>query len=335
MAWTFEGTLLPDGTDGHASAGSGPAYGLPGRFALVGLVDSHCHLTVSQGDGAPYLDPAAAPSRLHSLAVAGVTVVRDLGGDRSVTLRLGQVEQPGVPQVLAAGRFLAPAGRYIPGLYEPVAAADLLAAVEQEITDGASWVKIIGDFPLLVGSEIGPAAAGYASEVVAAAVRTAHALGVRVAAHTTTDTVSTLVQAGIDSVEHGDELTHADLAGLGARRGAWTPTLGAAFASPRASAQDKRALAERMANLLPHAVREGVTVLTGSDVTGSVATEVAWLHRLGLSVEQALAAAGPAAADFLAVERVGDLVTYDRDPRVDPEVLTTPAAVVVRGTRIR
>ncbi len=30
-----------------------------------------------------------------------------------------------------------------------------------------------------------------------------------------------------------------------------------------------------------------------------------------------------------------DLVTYDADPRNDPEVLATPAAVVARGRRIR
>jgi imidazolonepropionase-like amidohydrolase len=48
-----------------------------------------------------------------------------------------------------------------------------------------------------------------------------------------------------------------------------------------------------------------------------------------------IAAAGPAARDFLGVHAEGDIVAYDRDPREDPRVLAAPAAVVVRGERVR
>lgn len=47
--------------------------------------------------------------------------------------------------MVAAGRFLAPAGRYFPRMHEPVPVDDLVAAVEREIADGASWVKLIAD----------------------------------------------------------------------------------------------------------------------------------------------------------------------------------------------
>ena len=55
----------------------------------------------------------------------------------------------------------------------------------------------------------------------------------------------------------------------------------------------------------------------------------------GLSVGQAIAAAGSLARDFLGVHPEGDIVTYDADPREDPGVLASPAAVVVRGVRVR
>lgn len=204
MAWNFEGTLLPSGLPGSIIVGSGKMSSLPGRYALVGLVDGHCHLTLSQDDAFPYLDRAGVPDRMHRLAAAGVSLVRDLGGDRSITLRLGQAEQPGMPRVLAAGRFLAPEGGYFPGLYDPVPASALVSAVEGEIRDGAPWVKLVADFPLLSQNVVGPATANYSYDMVAAAVKAAHRAGARVAAHTTTDTVSSLVQAGIDSVEHGN-----------------------------------------------------------------------------------------------------------------------------------
>jgi imidazolonepropionase-like amidohydrolase len=47
MAWRFDGTLLPGGDSGHLVVGAGPVERLPGSFALPGVVDAHCHLTVA------------------------------------------------------------------------------------------------------------------------------------------------------------------------------------------------------------------------------------------------------------------------------------------------
>lgn len=55
----------------------------------------------------------------------------------------------------------------------------------------------------------------------------------------------------------------------------------------------------------------------------------------GLTAGQAIAAAGSVARDFLDIHPAGDIVTYDEDPREDPGVLASPAAVVVRGVRVR
>jgi len=46
-----------------------------------------------------------------------------------------------------ACRFLAPSGRYFTGLHAPVADDDLLASVEAELEAGATWLKLVGDFP--------------------------------------------------------------------------------------------------------------------------------------------------------------------------------------------
>jgi predicted amidohydrolase YtcJ len=48
--WVFDGVALPDGEALRPELGSGESQPLPGRFALPGLVDSHCHLTVGQDE---------------------------------------------------------------------------------------------------------------------------------------------------------------------------------------------------------------------------------------------------------------------------------------------
>ena len=89
--------------------------------------------------------------------------------------------------------------------------------------------------------------------------------------------------------------------------------------------------------MLPLAVDMGVPVLTGSDVVGSVPEEIAWLVRSGVEPRAALAAATTVPRSFLGSDVAAmpeSLVTYSADPRDDPEVLGSPAAVVVRGVRV-
>ncbi|WP_020392150.1 amidohydrolase family protein [Kribbella catacumbae] len=343
--WVFDGIGLPAGEQVHLEAGSGDPQPLPGRFALPGLVDSHCHLTIGVGVGERSLvlqGEDAASAMLDDLAQAGVGALRDVGGDRSITLKLASSPEDGRPVVLAAGRFVAPKGGYFPGLHEPVPAEELVAAIEAELDAGATWIKLVGDFPEvgpdgpIPGSTMTP---NYELDAVAEMVAAVHARGARVAVHTTTDVVSDLIRVGIDSVEHGTTITAEDLETLGARGGAWTPTLSAIMhGSPDDSPElieRRRIRSEYMASMLPLARQYGVRVLAGSDVFGTVASEVDQLVKHGLSVTEALEAASTSAQDFLGLTGQGDLVTYDADPRDHPEVLATPAAVVLRGRRIR
>jgi imidazolonepropionase-like amidohydrolase len=306
------------------------------------LVDAHCHLTVAMDSQGPFLgDAALAAERLSAFAQVGITAVRDVGGRREVTLPLGLVLEDGLPQVLPAGRFLAPRSRYFPRIHEPVDASQLLEAVEREIDDGAQWIKLVGDFPAV--DETGAMARDstqttYRPDLVGRVVAAAHRRGVRVAVHTNTAVVSDLIAAGIDSVEHGGAITAEDLVALGARGGAWTPTLEASIGmipAGEAGRSGRRAThSQELAELLPWAIKHGVRVLAGSDVVGAVHREVALLVEHGVPVDLALGAASDEARDYLHLGDVGDVVTYERDPRDDPSVLAAPAAVVVRGVRV-
>lgn len=341
MAWTFSGTFLDGAGTDRVTAGTGDPEELPGRYALAGLVDAHAHPTVAADEHGPYLaDGAYGAARLEEYAAGGVTVIRDAGGISQVTLGFARDPAARRPVVTAAGRFLAPAGRYFPRMYTPAAPEELAAAVRAEATAGAAWVKIIGDFPLW-GAD-GPVpqsmAATYDLGTLRHAVEAAHAAGARVAVHSNLPG-SGLAGIGADSIEHGTALEHAELDALGARGGAWTPTLCAVLQNRDTSDPAVRtrvgALRERLRDRLPYAAARGVRVLAGTDVVGTIADEIALLAGHGLSAEQAIAAAGSAARDFLGIHPRGDIVTYHEDPREDPRVLARPAAVVVRGTRVR
>src|SRR5918993_5757405 len=225
VAWAFDGMLLPEGVATRVVVGAGEPERLPGRYAVAGLVDAHCHVTVAVDDRGPYVDGSIADRRLDELAAGGVALIRDVGGDRVVTLSLARTPGAGRPQVVAAGRFPAPGGRYFPRMHDPVAAEDLIAAVEREVADGATWVKLIADFPVMDGDVPRPETNGptYPDDVVAAAIVAAHRAGARVAAHTNDPVVSTLIAAGVDSVEHGGALSEADLQRLGGAGGGRAP----------------------------------------------------------------------------------------------------------------
>jgi imidazolonepropionase-like amidohydrolase len=341
MAWTFSGVFLDGAAGDRMVVGTGQPEELPGRYALAGLVDAHAHPTVAADEQGPYLaDGQYGAARLDEYAASGVTVIRDAGGRGQVSLSFAGTAVAGRPVVTAAGRFLAPANRYFPRMYSPVAPDELAAVIQAEVAAGAAWVKIIGDFP--EWGEDGPVphstAPTYDLGTLRQAVAAAHAAGARVAVHSNLPD-SGLVRIGADSIEHGRALGHPELEALGTRGGAWTPTLCAVLQhrnSPdpavRTRADELRA---RLRDCLPYAVAHGVRVLAGTDVVGTIANEIALLADHGLTVTQAIAAAGSLARDFLGIHPAGDIVTYDHDPREDPGVLARPAAVVVRGVRVR
>lgn len=341
MSWTFSGEFLDGAQADRVVAGTGDPVELPGRYALAGFVDAHAHPTVATDEDGPYLaDGEYGGARLDDYAAGGVTVIRDAGGLSPVTVGFARATSDRRPVVTAAGRFLAPPNRYFPRMYAPVAPGELTAAVQAEVAAGAAWVKIIGDFPEWGDNGRVPdsMAATYDIDTLRGAVEAAHAAGARVAVHSNLPD-SGLVRIGADSIEHGTALGHAELDALGARGGAWTPTMCAVLGNRDSADPAARARAgeqrERLRDCLPYAVARGVRVLAGTDIVGTIPEEIALLAGHGLTVTQAIAAAGSAAREFLGIHPEGDIVTYDRDPREDPAVLATPAAVVVRGVRVR
>ena len=346
--WRLPPTLLPDGerrdlwvADGILTAEPiDDAKQLPGRYALPGLVDAHCHLALDHNLAA--LDCDGARAALLRARDSGVLLVRDVGAPSSVTL--GITPEPGLPPLQAAGRWLAPPGGFFPDLHDPVRAEHLVEMALAEVARGARWVKIVADWPQGESAER-RAVASYDTATLRGVVDAAHAAGARVAAHSVSPFVGDLVRLGVDSIEHGIFLDEPTLASMAAQGIAWTPTLRAVTAPLPADAPAERrervaASIENVRALLPVAVRLGVTVMTGTDVAGTVADEVSLLAQFGLPPVEALRAATTAARVFLGAPALdagarGDVVTYDADPRDDPTVLAHPRAIVLNGQRVR
>jgi imidazolonepropionase-like amidohydrolase len=311
------------------------AEDLPGGYVLSGLVDAHAHPAL----GAVGVTPLAwARQQSEEWGDLGICLIRDVGSPGGVTLEIAPTT--GSPAYLSAGRFLAPAGRYIPELLPvPVEVEELTQAALAEVERDATWVKVIADFPNLETG--GPNELNYPVEAIAAMVAAVHAAGARVAIHSTMPNVAELLGAGVDSIEHGPFIDEGCLAQMARNGCAWTPTLCALThlrddpeAPPDARAA-MQGIAEQLAELLPQAAKLGVTVMAGTDTYGSIAQEVAHLAEFGLSPSQALAAATVWPREYLGVTGRADIVTYHHDPRDDPGQLATPAAVVVDGVRRR
>jgi imidazolonepropionase-like amidohydrolase len=357
MAFRIEGVVLPDG-DRREVFVDGPRFVdavddaqtlLLDAFLVPGLVDAHAHLSLASPapDSAPPRERALASGRVQ--LDAGVCLVREPGSPDAGAVGLGPDDD--MPRVFTAGRFLAPPGRYVPGLARDVVDDELPdAAVAELRAGGGTWAKVIGDFPL--GQP--RITRTYGAEALAEAARRVHAAGGRIAIHCTLpEVVQDALEAGFDSLEHGsflrpDQIDAAVRAGV-----AWVPTLTIgdgvramvrALGFDEAWVREVDAGLDRQPEVLRLAAEAGVTVLAGTDAGmgphGEVAGEVSLLRSAGLPAALALGAASWTARSWLGLPCIevgapADLVAYRDDPRENPAVLGSPTQVLLDGRVVR
>jgi imidazolonepropionase-like amidohydrolase len=177
------------------------------------------------------------------------------------------------------------------------------------------------------------------NEEMQAAVQTAHALGMKVAAHVyPAAVIENAVRAGVDSIEHGSFATAQTFALMKAQGTYLVPTL-TVYDLFYATARDHPELLtpgtaqkELRYDLLPKknlplAVHSGVKIAYGTDIgEGNHAMEFGLLVANGMSAGDALMAATHNAASLIgADDRIGailpghyaDLVATAADPRAD------------------
>lgn len=312
-------------------------------WALPGLVDAHCH--VGLGPHGP-VDQDVAEKQALADREAGTLLIRDAGSP-SDTRWVDDRED--LPKIIRAGRHIARTRRYIRDYAWEIEPEDLVAYVAQEARRGDGWVKLVGDW---IDREVGDLAPSWPREAVEAAIAEAHRLGARVTAHCFAEnSLTDLVESGIDCVEHATGLTD-DLIPLFVSRGvAIVPTLvniatfpkladGGESKFPRWSAHMRR-LHERRYDTVRSAYDAGIPVYVGTDAGGTlphglVAAEVAELVTAGIPPLQALSATAWGARKWLGRPGLdegaaADLVVYEHDPRTDVRVLANPLQIVLNG----
>jgi imidazolonepropionase-like amidohydrolase len=351
-AWHLRGVLLPAGEPGElwiagGVIGTEPIPGATtvcdGGYVLAGLVDAHCHIGIAPRGPASL---AEAAEQAVTDRDAGTLLIRDCGSP--IDTRPLQARDD-LPQIIRAGRHLARAKRYIPTIGVELDDPGLLPqAVAEQAAAGDGWVKLVGDW---IDRSVGDLAPLWPDEVLAEAVGVAHAAGARVTAHVFgADALPGLIAAGVDCIEHGTGLSADTIAELAVRRIALVPTLinienfpaiaDRAGRYPRYAAH-MRALHARVRDTVGAAVEAGVPIYAGSDAGGGIAhgrlvDEIVALRTVGLSGEQALAAAGWAARDWLGRPGLvpgtrADLLVTRTDPRLDPDALRHPVLLMLGG----
>ncbi|MFD9732901.1 amidohydrolase family protein [Umezawaea sp. NPDC059074] len=327
-----ERTFWIDGDRLRTSPVPGAETVVDGGWLLPGLVDAHTH-PGSAKPGDPFdHDLLRADLGLHR--DAGVLLVRTPGTAGRMPRWVD--EEPDLPRVRSAGRWLATPGRFFAGWGRNVDEADLVAAAVEEASASSGWCKVIGDWA--AGEPAVPVG------VLSAVVEAVHAVGGRVAVHCqTADGCRNAVEAGVDSLEHGMNLDVGLVERMAAQGTALVPTLGAFldFVGPTSSDFLRQGV-EGMLATIPVAREAGVEVLAGTDSRpcGTVVGEVQALIRAGLTAEAAVGAASWRARAWLGVPGLvdggpADLVAYDRDPTAEPGVLAFPRRVVLRGKVVR
>jgi imidazolonepropionase-like amidohydrolase len=303
---------------------------------LPGLIDCHTHLLASDTDdyGKMLLTKSQAYRALEGASnarrtlLAGFTSVRDVesegAGYADVALRdainRGLIEGP---RMKVATRAIAAVGGYQPSGISPdlpdfPRGAQMISGVEEarravreQLSNGADLIKVYADWnhPTLTPEEL---------RVI---VEEAHKAGKTVAAHAqaTSEGIRNAVNAGADSIEHGDRADRATLE-LMKQKGVWlVPTFGrqlqrlAEVKDDEARFKRGSAYIQEKLKMLQTARALGVKIALGYDsakaeIHGTNAREIVALTTAGFTNLEAIRAATTSGSELLGwQDRVGSL----------------------------
>jgi imidazolonepropionase-like amidohydrolase len=299
---------------------------------------------------------ARATNHLRSTLLAGFTTIRDLGteGAGYSDVELKQAIEQGIipgPRMLVSTRAIVATGSYAPkgfvpewtvpqGAQEADGIDSLIRTVRDQISRGADWIKLYGDY------RWGPHPGSHPTfslEEMKLAVETARSAGVPVAVHTVTaEGMRRAILAGAETIEHGNEGTPEIFKLMAEHHVALCPTLTAGGGMPRPGEPESPAALRHRASFKA-ALDAGVTILSGSDVGtfphGDNAREIERMVDYGMPKLDALRSATSVAGRVLHVDigqvkpgMFADLIAVDGDPLKDISALRSVKFVMKAGT---
>lgn len=372
-AQVFDGQEMHSGwtvlVEGDKIAAAGPAseikaspdarvLDLPGQTLMPGMIEGHSHMFLHPYNETPWNDQVLNESLAERVAratvharktlEAGFTTARDLGteGAGYADVGLKKAIESGVipgPRLLVATRALVATGSYGPklsadvdvpqGAQEVSGVEECIRAARQQIGKGADVVKMYADYRWGSGE---PSRPTFSQEELNAIVQTARSAGRRTAAHATTpEGMRRAINAGVETIEHGDEGTPEIFQLMKQKGVAFCPTVAAGDAISRYRGWEKGSepepprIVQKRASMKA-ARAAGVTFAMGGDVGvfthGENALEMELLVReYGFTPLEVLRQATSGNASILHLTDRGhiasgllaDLVAVEGDPTKD------------------
>jgi len=345
---------------------------------LPGLIDSHTHVLL-QGDitaedydrqllkESPEYRTILATVNAARILSWGFTTIRDVetegAGYADVDVR-NAIENgviPG-PRMQVATRAMDVTGAYgllgyAPAIAVPKGVQEVdgveggRRAVREQLSHGADWIKVYSDrsYRVAPGGVLDDIPT-FTLEELKAIVDEAHRQRHKVASHAMAlQGVHNSVEAGVDSIEHGNYIADADLKKMVEKGIVYVPTIyvGDYVAEGRAKAGASvwAAMPAIHEQTFRRALKAGAKIAFGTDIGGfdwhiNPALEFEWMVKWGMTPEQALRSATVVGAELLGwSDRIGslepgklaDIIAVPGDPLADVERLEDVRFVMKGG----
>ncbi|HEU4401104.1 MAG TPA: amidohydrolase family protein [Candidatus Polarisedimenticolia bacterium] len=352
---------VTDATGGTIPAGA-KVVDLSAATVLPGLIDSHTHLFLWGEDPAKggydanilfaglALRAARATVAARRALEQGFTTIRDVEtegagyGDVGIKQAIEEGTIPG-PRIFASTRAISTTGGYnlegyAPELVMPKGAqivdgpVEARKAAREQLEHGADWIKVYMTHRSWADKEGRLVSQPTLTlEEIKAIVDEAHGWGKKVACHAYNGIgLQRALDGGCDSIEHGLEITDAQIAQM-VRQGTWyCPTLAPYYldwapADTPAGQRDRTRAAVHEVSFAK-ALRAGVRIVYGTDIGGipwdqPMAQEFPLLTKLGMAPVDAIRSATSRAAEMLnskgdlgvvAAGAYADLIAVAGDP---------------------
>jgi imidazolonepropionase-like amidohydrolase len=362
-----------------AASAAGQTIDLSRETCLPGLIDTHTHILL-QGDitAADYDEQLLKQSPEYRTILAtvnarraleyGFTTIRDLEteGAGYADVDVKKAIQNGVipgPRMQVATRAMDVTGAYPLQGYAPDVPVphgvqlvdgveDGRKAVREQISHGADWIKVYSDRSYFVRPDgVLDDIPTFTLDELKAIVDEAHREHHKVASHAMAlHGVHNSVEAGVDSVEHGNYIADEDLKTMANQGIFYVPTIfvGEYVAQGRAAtgAPVWLKMVQIHEDTFRRAMKAGVKIAFGTDAGGfdwkvDPAKEFAYMVKWGMTPAQAIRSATESASVLLGMQdkigtieagKFADIVAVPGDPIKDVTLLEHVDFVMKGGT---